>query len=61
VVASGGMGSFADFESVVKSAGAYAVAAAHVLHYEELSISEIKRDALECGIEVRPVDARLSL
>ncbi len=57
VIASGGMGSFADFESVVKSAGASAVAAAHVLHYEELSIAEIKRDAIESGIAVRPVHA----
>jgi cyclase len=57
VIASGGMGCIEDFETVVKSAGADAVAAAHVLHYEKLSISEIKLVAAQRGIPIRPVSS----
>ena len=55
VIASGGMGSFADFDSVVLSAGANAVAAANVLHFNKLTIAEIKQAATESGIAIRPV------
>ncbi len=57
VIASGGMGSFEDFDTVVHSAGADAVAAAHVLHYEKLSIAEVKQAAAMRGMSVRPVAA----
>jgi len=57
VIASGGMGSIANFETVVQSAGADAVAAAHVLHYNKLSIAEIKKAGVERGMAVRPVAA----
>ena len=57
VIASGGMGSVEDFNTVVQSAGADAVAAAHVLHYDKLTIAEIKKAAAERGMAVRPVAA----
>ena len=57
VIASGGMGSVEDFDTVVQSAGADAVAAAHVLHYDKLTIAEIKKAAAERGMAVRPVAA----
>ncbi len=57
VIASGGMGSFADFDTVVQSAGADAVAAAHVLHYDKLSVAEIKQAGFERGLAVRPIAA----
>ncbi len=57
VIASGGMGRYEDFETVVKNAGADAVAAAHVLHYETISIAAIKQQAIASGLTVRPVAA----
>ena len=57
VIASGGMGSVEDFDTVVQSAGADAVAAAHLLHYDKISIAEIKKTAAERGMAVRPVAA----
>ena len=57
VIASGGMGRVEDFDSVVQWAGADAVAAAHVLHYNKLTIAEIKKAAAERGMAVRPVAA----
>lgn len=57
VIASGGMGSFTDFDSVVNSTGADAMAAAHVLHHDKLSIAEIKQAAFERGMSMRPVAA----
>ncbi|MFZ5354299.1 MAG: imidazole glycerol phosphate synthase subunit HisF [Bacillota bacterium] len=53
VIASGGMGSFSDFEEVVKAGKADAVAVASILHYDKISINEIKDKAIDSGINVR--------
>lgn len=53
VIASGGMGTA---EHLVEAAqgGADAVAMAHVLHYQTLPLAEIRRQARESGLRVRP-------
>jgi imidazole glycerol-phosphate synthase subunit HisF len=53
VIASGGMGITDDFSNIVKHANADAVAIGHVLHYNKCSIFEIKRNALNKGIQIR--------
>lgn len=55
VIASGGMGSFADLEAVVAEGRADAVAMAHVLHFGELTVPDIRRQALDRGLGVRPL------
>jgi cyclase len=53
VIASGGMGNMDHFETVVKKGNADAVAMAHVLHYDQLTVSTISREAGKRGIAVR--------
>lgn len=53
VIASGGMGTLNDFSEAVCKAHTDAVAIASVLHYEKLSVYEIRRYAIEQGISVR--------
>ena len=53
VIASGGMGSVKDLERVVKDGCADAVAMADILHYQRLTISEIKNGARTAGLAVR--------
>lgn len=53
VVASGGMGKLEDFTQAVDEGGVSAVAMAHVLHYKNLAIPQIREYALQCGIPVR--------
>lgn len=53
VIASGGMGSIDHLESVIRESKADAVAMAHVLHYNKLSIPEIKNQLTQRGINVR--------
>lgn len=53
VIASGGMGHPKDLISVVKQAGADAVAMADVLHYERLRLDDIRDAARRAGIKVR--------
>ncbi len=53
VIASGGMGGSADFTDAVCKAQVDAVAIASVLHYEKLTVQEIRENALEQGIAVR--------
>ncbi len=55
VIASGGMGAAEDLKAVVQEARADAVAMAHVLHYDKLSIGEIRDYARQAGIAVRTV------
>lgn len=55
VVASGGMGSLDDVIKVVHEGAADAVAMADVLHYQRLSLPEIRQAALAVGIKVRRV------
>ena len=53
VIASGGMGSPQHLVEAVQDGGADAVAMAHVLHYQKLSLLEIRENALKAGIHVR--------
>ncbi len=55
VIASGGMGNFEHFQTVVIDGRADAVAMAHVLHYRETTVPQIREQAMACGIDVRPV------
>ena len=56
MIASGGMGKLEHLSDVVKIGKADAVAMAHVLHYEHLSIKQIREYALENDILVRPME-----
>jgi len=53
VIASGGMGELAHFSDVVKTGGADAVAIAHVLHYEQVALADLRDYALSEDISVR--------
>ena len=53
VIASGGMGSVEHLVDVVKRGGADAVAMADVLHYKRIELPQIRRHALEQGLNVR--------
>lgn len=53
VIASGGMGTGSDLCEVVKQGQADAVTVGSVLHYDRLSVEEIKKLALSEGINVR--------
>lgn len=55
VIASGGMGEFSHLEKVVTGSLADAVAMAHVLHYEKLTMPEIRGLALANNLDVRRV------
>jgi cyclase len=53
VIASGGVGDLNDVGLAVLEGGADAIAIAHVLHYEELTINEIRQYCIEKKIPVR--------
>lgn len=53
VIASGGMGNIDHLEKVVKDGQADAVAMAHVLHYDKMTIAEIRNEAIQRSISVR--------
>jgi imidazole glycerol-phosphate synthase subunit HisF len=53
VIASGGMGEKQHLVEIVETGGASAVAMADVLHYEKLSLSELKEYARQNSIQVR--------
>jgi len=53
VIASGGMGCVEDLTEVVLKGGADAVAMADILHYDRVSINEIRDQARSCGVNVR--------
>lgn len=55
VIASGGMGEMKHLVEVVKEGKADAVAMADILHYERMTLEQIRREALENGITVRTV------
>lgn len=55
VIASGGMGSGEHLVGVVRDGGADAVAMADVLHYERMTMPEIRSVALAAGLPVRVV------
>lgn len=53
VIASGGMGRADHLTKVVEQGAADAVAMANVLHYDKLTLSEIRSSALQTGLYVR--------
>ena len=55
VIASGGMGCFEDLTGVVRDGHADAVAMAHVLHFEKLSLPDIRDSALAEDLPVRAI------
>ncbi|MEO0620205.1 MAG: imidazole glycerol phosphate synthase cyclase subunit [Pseudomonadota bacterium] len=57
VIASGGMGSVEHLITVVEEGDCNAVAMADILHYDRMSLPEIRDAALEAGISVREVAA----
>jgi cyclase len=61
VIASGGMGKLEHALEVIEHGGADAVAMAHVLHYRQLSLDEVRRYLLERGIEVAVHDTAAPL
>lgn len=56
VIASGGMGTMDHLEAVCRDGMADAVAMADVIHYRRLELSEIRHQALQRGLSVRPHD-----
>jgi cyclase len=52
VIASGGAGKIADFALAI-AAGADAVLAASVFHFEDFTIKEVKKDLEKCGFPIR--------
>ncbi|MBF0371190.1 MAG: imidazole glycerol phosphate synthase subunit HisF [Magnetococcales bacterium] len=54
VIASGGMGKIEHLAAAVKKGRSQAVAMAHVLHYDKIPLAEIRSQARDRGIEVRP-------
>ena len=56
VIASGGMGTVSDFAEVVASGHADAVAVASVFHYGEITVMDLRREAITRGIKVRNVE-----
>ena len=53
VIASGGMGNTDHLRDVITKGDADAVAMAHVLHYHLLSLTDIRTDASDLGINQR--------
>ncbi|CCQ73585.1 imidazole glycerol phosphate synthase subunit HisF [Magnetospira sp. QH-2] len=53
VIASGGMGALAHLVEVAEKAKPNAVAMAHVLHYGEMSLGDVRSGALDAGLPVR--------
>jgi imidazole glycerol-phosphate synthase subunit HisF len=57
VIASGGMGGFSDLAEVVALGHADAVAVASVFHYGDITVMDLRREAITRGIKVRNVEA----
>lgn len=53
LIASGGMGSLTHFTEAVEDGGAFAIAAAHVYHYGELTVEDVRATARDIGLDVR--------
>lgn len=53
VIACGGMGGFAHLIDAVRTGGADAVAMGRTLHYGDTTIGDLRRQALEAGLDVR--------
>lgn len=57
IIASGGMGSTDDLVAAAREGLADAVAMADVLHYNRLSLHDIREAALTAGLEVRKIES----
>jgi len=55
VIACGGMGSLQHMLDVIKDAKADAVSMAHVLHYNKISLPEIRKKAMDANVHVRDI------
>jgi cyclase len=55
VIASGGVGSVQHVIAGVAEGRADAIAMAHVLHYNKLSLADIRREVKDAGIEIRSI------
>lgn len=55
VVISGGMGSFEDLSMVVRETGVSGVAFARVLHYNEISLHNLRDQSIQNGINIRKI------
>ena len=55
VIASGGAGNISHITEVLQKTGAEAALLASLLHYEELTISEIKQELISQKIPIRPI------
>ncbi len=55
VIACGGMGSIQHMLDVIKDAKADAVSMAHVLHYNKISLPEIRKKAIDANVHVRDI------
>jgi imidazole glycerol-phosphate synthase subunit HisF len=53
VIASGGMGKIEHLVQAANVGGVDAVAMAHVLHHQKLTVQQIREGALQAGVEVR--------
>ena len=53
VIASGGMGSCQDIIDVIKEGKADAVSMAYVLHYDKISLSNIRHETMNANIKLR--------
>jgi imidazole glycerol-phosphate synthase subunit HisF len=61
VIASGGMGTLDHASTVIEQGGADAVAMAHVLHYKQVSLKDVRNHLLARGIEVSVHDVAAHL
>lgn len=55
VIASGGAGQLADFAAVLTAGKADAALAASLFHDKKLTVSQVKRYLMACGLPIRPV------
>ncbi len=61
VIASGGMGTLEHASTVIEQGGADAVAMAHVLHYKQISLNDVRKHLLARDIEVSVHDVAAHL
>ena len=60
VIASGGMGRLEHLEAVAESGFASAVAMAHVLHYDKVSLNTLRGHARDAGLPLRAIPAEFT-
>ena len=57
VIASGGMGRLEDIRPVIRDGNADAVAMAHVLHYDQLTINDVREFCIKNDFPVRSFES----